>query len=356
MASLSWRSNLARGTNFSRCTHSIYSGRRSFTLFSKLLRQDPLDKSDININESSTENRNLEGEEPSISSHNADEVTTPKLSNSIADSKPSASKKPTSGLSALRRLKVPLNKEEIYDERPKPLRTIFGQTTDKPVRTRFAPSPTGYLHLGSLRTALFCNLASTASTGGSFILRIEDTDQSRLVHDAEQRIIQDLKWLGLKWDEGPDCGGPHGPYRQSERLEIYKDHVQRLIDEGHAYRCFCKPDDLEEQKKLLHEAGKPTIYSGACRSVHTDESSNRAASGESHVVRFKGDAFGNLGMRDAIYGQFQKKDKEEDFIIMKTDGYPTYHLANVVDDHLMDITHVIRGEVGLVTTFPVYLC
>ncbi|KAF4119737.1 glutamyl-tRNA synthetase [Geosmithia morbida] len=220
------------------------------------------------------------------------------------------------------------------------VRRILGQTPDKPIRTRFAPSPTGYLHLGSLRTALFNNLASVASKGGSFILRIEDTDQSRLVHDAEDRIISDLKWLGLEWSEGPDCGGPHGPYRQSERLEIYKHHVDHLVDEGHAYRCFCKPEDLEKQKLELHNAGKPTFYPGTCRSIQADESTSRAAAGESHVVRFRGDAFGLLGHKDAIYGPFQKKEVEEDFIILKTDGFPTYHLANVVDDHLMEITHV----------------
>lgn len=132
---------------------------------------------------------------------------------------------------------------------------------------------------------------------------------------------------------------------QSERLGIYRDHVQQLIDRGYAYRCFCKPEDLDKQKLELHEAGRPTLYPGTCRSVHADESAERAAAGEPHVVRFRGDAFGILGHKDAIYGPFQKKEPEEDFIIFKTDGFPTYHLANVVDDHLMEITHVVRGEV-----------
>lgn len=121
--------------------------------------------------------------------------------------------------------------------------------------------------------------------------------------------------------------------------------MQKLIDEGHAYRCFCKPEDLEKQKLQLHEAGKPTIYPGTCRSRSEKESTQLADAGEPHVVRFKGNEFGRLGFKDAIYGPFEKKEDEEDFIIMKTDGYPTYHLANVVDDHLMEITHVIRGEV-----------
>lgn len=264
-------------------------------------------------------------------------------------------------------------------------RNILGQSSQLPIRARFAPSPTGYLHLGSLRTALFNNLAASASKGGAFILRIEDTDQvtrltrhlqrsvytdlaqSRLVADAEERLIKDLEWAGLSWDEGPDRGGPYGPYRQvglttllfirslswdtdfiqSERLDVYKDHVQNLVDKGHAYRCFCSSEQLESQKRELHDAGKPTVYPGTCRSIDASESDNRAAQGEPHVVRFKGDAFGRPKFRDAIYGSFQKKDPEEDFIVMKTDGFPTYHLANVVDDHLMKITHVIRGEVRL---------
>ncbi|KAF3063015.1 Glutamate--tRNA ligase [Trichoderma lentiforme] len=228
--------------------------------------------------------------------------------------------------------------------------TILGQSADLPIRARFAPSPTGYLHLGSLRTALFCKLAVLASNGGAFILRIEDTDQNRLVKDAEERLMKDLKWAGLSWDEGPDCGGPYGPYRQSERLPVYREHVQTLLDHDHAYRCFCTPEQLESQKRELHEAGKPTIYPGTCRSIDAAESDRRAKAGESHVVRFKSDKFGRPKLHDAIYGRFQKKDMEEDFILMKTDGFPTYHLANVVDDHLMKITHVIRGEEWLIST------
>ncbi|KAG6011766.1 hypothetical protein E4U43_008130 [Claviceps pusilla] len=228
--------------------------------------------------------------------------------------------------------------------------TILGQSSELPIRARFAPSPTGYLHLGSLRTALFNRLAAEASKRGAFILRLEDTDQKRLVHDAEDRLIQDLKWAGLTWDEGPDCGGPYGPYKQSLRLDIYKQHVQTLLDRGHAYRCFCTPEQLESQKRELHEAGQSTAYPGTCRSVDAAESDMRASRGDAHVVRFRGDAFGRPMLHDAIYGLFQKKEPEEDFVLLKSDGFPTYHLANVVDDHLMKITHVIRGEEWLIST------
>lgn len=234
---------------------------------------------------------------------------------------------------------------------PAATRYILGQSADQPIRARFAPSPTGYLHLGSLRTALFSNVAARASKdGGAFVLRIEDTDQSRLVHDAEERLLQDLSWAGLSWDEGPDRGGPYGPYRQSERLPIYKEHVQTLLDTGHAYRCFCSPAQLDAQRQALHEAGRPTLYPGTCRAVDGDESARRAAAGEPHVVRFRGGAAaGRPALRDAIYGNFQKSEDEEDFILLKSDGFPTYHLACVVDDHLMKITHVIRGEEWLIS-------
>lgn len=174
--------------------------------------------------------------------------------------------------------------------------------------------------------------------------------QNRIVHDAEERLLEDLSWAGLKWDEGPDCGGPHGPYRQSERLDIYNKHIHQLLDKDHAYRCFCTSEQLETQKRKLHEAGQPTIYPGTCRSVDKVESAERAAKGEAHVVRFRSDKFGRPKTRDAIYGPFQKKDGEEDFILIKSDGFPTYHFANVVDDHLMKITHVIRGEEWLIST------
>ena len=218
------------------------------------------------------------------------------------------------------------------------------------MRTRFAPSPTGDMHLGGLRTALVNQVAANATDGGAFVLRIEDTDQTRLVEGSQQRIFDDLRWLGLKWSEGPDVGGDYGPYRQSERLSIYKPYVEQLIEQGHAYRCFCKPEDLEKQKKAAHEAGHSTAYPGTCRHVSAAESTERAARQEAHVVRFKGNQFGIIGFKDALKGHFQKAQEEDDFVIWKTDGFPTYHLANVVDDHLMKITHVIRGDEWLIST------
>ncbi|PHH85582.1 hypothetical protein CDD83_212 [Cordyceps sp. RAO-2017] len=181
-------------------------------------------------------------------------------------------------------------------------------------------------------------------------MRIEDTDQSRRVQDAEERLIKDLEWAGLSWDEGPDRGGPYGPYRQSERLALYHQHAQTLIDKDEAYRCFCSSEQLEAEKRSLHVSGLPTAYSGTCRLIDKSESSRRADMGEAHVVRFKGGERARPQFKDAIYGIIQKKDPEEDFVLLKSDGYPTYHLANVVDDYCMKITHVIRGEEWLIST------
>ncbi|KAI0382667.1 hypothetical protein F5Y04DRAFT_41483 [Hypomontagnella monticulosa] len=216
-----------------------------------------------------------------------------------------------------------------------------------PARTRFAPSPTGYVHIGSLRTALYNYLLAKA-TGGQFLLRIEDTDRSRIVLDAEKRLYEDLKWAGLSWDEGPDVGGRYGPYRQSDRLELYTKHADQLISEGRAYRCFCTPEDLDHMRSISIQEGSPAIYNGICSHISPDVSTRRAANGEPHCVRFK------CGQRplvnDLVYGRYTKPEPEDDFIIIKRDGYPTYHFANVVDDHLMDITHVIRGAEWLVST------
>ncbi|KAH8670040.1 hypothetical protein BGZ61DRAFT_363888 [Ilyonectria robusta] len=257
--------------------------------------------------------------------------------------------KPKSRLAALKKRNKG-GSDEVGDSAETAQRYILGYPADEPIRTRFAPSPTGYLHLGSLRTALFNNLVSKATKGGQFIIRIEDTDQNRLVPDAEERIFKDLEWAGLSWDEGPDKDGPYGPYRQSERLDTYHEHTKTLLDNGSAYRCFCTADHLEAQKRALHDSGKPTAYPGTCRTIPRAESDSRAAAGEAHVVRLNSGLFGTPKFKDAIYGPFQKKEPEEDFVLMKTDGYPTYHLANVVDDHLMKITHVIRGEEWLIST------
>ncbi|KAH8653663.1 hypothetical protein BX600DRAFT_84093 [Xylariales sp. PMI_506] len=224
-----------------------------------------------------------------------------------------------------------------------------------PARTRFAPSPTGYLHLGSLRTALFNYLLARA-TGGQFLLRLEDTDQARLVSDAEPRLYEDLKWVGLSWDEGPDKGGPLGPYKQSERLQIYNKYADGLINTGQAYRCFCKPEELDAIKlwnmnNSTEGSGHThSHYNGKCRHIPAGESERRAANGEPHAVRLMTPSNARPSFNDLVYGTYKKAEPEDDFILIKRDGYPTYHFANVIDDHLMEITHVIRGAEWLTST------
>ncbi|OAL49050.1 glutamyl-tRNA synthetase, partial [Pyrenochaeta sp. DS3sAY3a] len=225
-----------------------------------------------------------------------------------------------------------------------------------PARTRFAPSPTGYLHLGSLRTALF-NYLLAKRTGGQFLLRIEDTDQKRTVPDAEQRLLKDLRWAGLEWDEGPEVGGPYGPYKQSERTAIYKEHAHRLLESGHAYRCFCSAERLNLLAEYKHKLGLPTDYDRTCASIAAAEAEDRAHRGDAHTIRLKvPDTYASY--HDLIYGKFQPLKRSahttessfEDPILLKSDGLPTYHLANVVDDHLMKITHVIRGNEWMPST------
>jgi len=209
------------------------------------------------------------------------------------------------------------------------------------VRTRIAPSPTGDPHVGTAYQALF-NYAFARGRGGSFVLRIEDTDQARSTAAYEQAIVRSLKWLGLQWDEGPDIGGPHAPYRQSERLEIYRRHVDRLIAENHAYRCFC---DRERLQRIRSRQGAETGYDRHCRQIPADESERRAGAGEPFVVRMKVPLEGECRFDDLLRGQIRKEwALVDDQVILKSDGFPTYHLAVVVDDHLMGITHVIRGE------------
>ncbi|KAF3770293.1 hypothetical protein M406DRAFT_246886, partial [Cryphonectria parasitica EP155] len=219
-----------------------------------------------------------------------------------------------------------------------------------PARTRFAPSPTGYLHLGSLRTALYNYLLAQA-TGGQFILRLEDTDQNRFVADSESRLYDDLTWAGLQWDEGPDKGGPFGPYKQvcSDRLDLYKQHAESLLESDHAFRCFCSQEDLEFNIKQATASGAAAHYPGTCMGITRSESDRRAANGEPHTIRFKAAEI-PVSATDLVYGAYKKNEREDNFIIMKSDGYPTYHFANVVDDHFMKITHVIRGAEWLIST------
>ncbi len=214
--------------------------------------------------------------------------------------------------------------------------------SEKQVRTRIAPSPTGDPHVGTAYQALF-NYAFAKGNGGSFVLRIEDTDQARSTKESETAILESIKWLGLQWDEGPDVGGPSGPYRQSERTEIYREHVERLIQAGDAYRCFCTKERLDEMRAA--QGADLVGYDRFCRDIPADESKKRADAGETFVVRMKIPLSGECLINDLLRGEIRKDwTTVDDQIIMKSDNFPTYHLANVVDDHLMGISHVIRGE------------
>ena len=216
--------------------------------------------------------------------------------------------------------------------------------SEKKVKVRIAPSPTGDPHVGTAYQALF-NYVFARSQGGSFILRIEDTDQARSTPESERAILESLRWLGLQWDEGPDVGGPNGPYRQSERTEIYRKYAQQLLDDGHAYRCFRTREELEVLRAEQREKGLPALYDEVGRNRSREESDERAASGEPFVIRMKVPRDGECVMQDLLHGEIRKDWASiDDQIILKSDGFPTYHLANVVDDHLMGVTHVIRGE------------
>jgi glutamyl-tRNA synthetase len=224
----------------------------------------------------------------------------------------------------------------------------------KPARTRIAPSPTGHMHLGNARTALYAYLLAK-KTGGQFILRIEDTDLKRTVPGAEQEIIDSLRWLGLEYDEGPDVGGKYGPYRQTERREIYKHHAKILVDSGHAYPCFCTPDHLDKVRQEQMKRKENPHYDGTCRILSPDEAARRIANGETHTVRFKMPHDGATIAHDHLRGDIVTKNKQlNDQVIMKSDGLPTYHLAAMVDDHEMQITHVLRGSEWL-GTFPLHV-
>lgn len=224
---------------------------------------------------------------------------------------------------------------------------------DSPFRVRFAPSPTGHLHLGSARTALYDFLIAR-KTGGQFILRIEDTDTKRYVPGAEEEFYECLKWLGIQWDEGPDIGGPYGPYRQSERKEIYLKYANQLIEQGQAYYCFCTPEKLAQVRKDQETRKETYHYDGTCRELPLDEARKRVAAGESHVIRFKTPHEGVTTVRDIIRGEIRIENKNlDDYILVKSDGWALYHLAAAVDDHLMKITHVIRGSEWL-PTFPLH--
>ncbi len=223
-----------------------------------------------------------------------------------------------------------------------------------PARVRFAPSPTGRMHLGSARTALYDYLLARR-TGGQFILRIEDTDRKRFVPGAEEELIEGLRWLGLHYDEGPDIGGPYGPYRQTEREEIYRQHAWELVERGHAYPCFCSPERLEQVRRAQMQRKENPRYDGTCRQLDPDEARRRVRAGERHVIRFKMPKEGSTTATDLLRGPITVENHTlDDAILLKSDGLPTYHLAAMVDDHLMRITHVIRGAEWL-STFPLHV-
>ena len=212
------------------------------------------------------------------------------------------------------------------------------------VRTRIAPSPTGDPHVGTAYVALF-NLCFARQHGGEFILRIEDTDRTRSTPESEAAILESLRWLGLSWDEGPDVGGPHAPYRQSERGEIYREHSERLLASGHAFRCFCTPERLDTLRREQTAAQQQPGYDGHCLGLDAAEVARRLAAGEPSVVRMKVPREGVCRVQDMLRGEIEVEWTQVDMqVLLKADGMPTYHLANVVDDHLMGITHVLRGE------------
>jgi glutamyl-tRNA synthetase len=212
------------------------------------------------------------------------------------------------------------------------------------VRTRVAPSPTGDPHVGTAYVALV-NSCFAKKYGGDFVLRIEDTDAARSTPESERAILAALHWAGLTWDEGPDVGGPHGPYRQSERSAIYKRYSDQLLAQGNAFRCFCTPERLDAMRAAMRAAGVPQKYDGHCTALPEAESDRREVSGEPFVVRMKVPQTGVCVVNDVARGPVPFDYASVDMqVLLKSDGLPTYHLANVVDDHLMEITHVIRGE------------
>ncbi len=217
-------------------------------------------------------------------------------------------------------------------------------TDNNQVRVRFAPSPTGYLHVGGLRTALF-NYLFARKEGGKFILRIEDTDQKRSITGALENLITTLTRTGLHYDEGPDIGGDFGPYIQSERLDIYKEHIQKLLDSGHAYYCFCDEDRLERLREDQRSRKIPPMYDGRCRNIPKEEVADKLAQGLPFVIRLRYPKEGKTVFDDIVRKRVAIDNSQvDDQVLIKSDGFPTYHFASVVDDHLMKITHIIRGE------------
>ena len=223
-------------------------------------------------------------------------------------------------------------------------------TDGPPVRVRVAPSPTGDPHVGTAYIALF-DYAFAKASGGRFVLRIEDTDRERSTQESEQAIFDALRWVGLEWQEGPDVGGPYGPYRQSERTDIYQKHAQELVEKGAAFYCFCTPERLAEARERQRESKQNIGYDGACKALSKQEAQEKLAAGTPHVIRLNVPDEGATTVTDRIRGEVVFQNAQiDDQVLIKSDGFPTYHLANVVDDHLMEITHVIRAEEWITST------
>jgi glutamyl-tRNA synthetase len=216
------------------------------------------------------------------------------------------------------------------------------------VRVRVAPSPTGDPHVGTAYMSLF-NLAFARQQGGQFVLRVEDTDRARFREDSEQQVYETLRWLGLDWDEGPDRGGPYAPYRQSERLDTYRPHVERLLSDGHAYHCWCSPERLQEMREDQQRRKVPTGYDRLCHGRTREERAALPGFAQKPVVRLLVPEDPPLSFVDLVRGEVSAP-RPDDQVLLKTDGFPTYHLAVVVDDHLMGITHVVRGEEWISST------
>jgi len=222
------------------------------------------------------------------------------------------------------------------------------------VRVRFAPSPTGYLHIGGARTALY-NWMFARKHGGQFILRIEDTDQKRTVRGAIEAIIDGLRWLGLDWDEGPDVGGPYGPYIQSQRAALYREWADWLLERGYAYKCFCTAEELKARRAAARAARGDRSYDRRCRGLSAAEVAAREADGRPYVVRFKAPTEGVTVIPDVIRGDITVPNGQiADAVLLKSDGLPTYHLANVVDDHFMEISHILRAD-EWISSAPLHL-
>lgn len=217
------------------------------------------------------------------------------------------------------------------------------------IRVRFAPSPTGYLHIGGARTAIF-NYLFARQNNGKFILRIEDTDIDRSLADSESKILEDMSWLGINWDEGPDKCGRYGPYRQTQRLGIYREYAEKLLEQGKAYRCYCTPEELEEKRKKSFETKTQSGYDGTCRNLAPEEIEKFKAEGRTPAIRFRSSGK-DITVEDYVKGPVEfKADTITDFVILKSDGTASYNFAVVIDDAFMKITHVIRGDEHLINT------